>query len=1512
MRLRVLATAVALCAASGLGAPPCALAATADTSRDALGVLIAQGNYWQAHRRGDLAAQAWEKVLRIDPAQPDALFGMGIVLADRKDGNGAQQYLERLRSAAPDYPRIGELRRRLGEASASDVIIDDARRLEQGGQRAAAVDAYRRALAGKPADPALQLEYYQALASTPQGWDEARRGLEQLAREHADDPRYALAYAQHLTYRAQTRRTGIARLAELASDGTVGKDARRSWRQALLWLGARPSDASMYRAYLDAAGEDAAVSAKLDSLVHEDEQARERAQQDAAQTVRGKTIAAGFAALDAGDIDAARTAFSSILTSAPNDSNALGGMGIAALKREQFAQARSYLERASRSGNAARWKASLATATYWADLSEALGAQSNGDTAKAKTLFERAIALDPSDPSGQAMLGDMLLASGNAAGAEQAYRMALRRDAGYPDAIRGLVGALAAQGRGDEALVFANQLNAEQRASAGGIDRLRAEAQAAEARTALAHGDFGRARSLLEEALAGMPDDPWLRLDLAHIYVREGALATARSMMDGLLAEHPDMVDARYASALLAADMQDWKRGLAELARIPTANRTDAMALLQHRLWVHEQADLAARMAAGGDRRAALATLEAAEPVAGSEPELIGALATGYLHAGSPERALWIARQALGRAPGNPDLLLQYAGILMNAGQEAELGEAMRRLGAMHLTARQHSDFDKLKLAIVIRRADDIRLRGDLAAAYDVIAPWLAAMPESADLQAMLARLYSAAGDDRHALACYHVALRRRPDDGGLLVAALAAATSVKEFSEAENLAARLLKVEPDSPEAMAGVGRMYRAEGKLSLAEQWLRRALVAANAPAGGSGGPGSSHDWGGWARRANATPLPGTNPFAGKNAVPDASGESAPDALRRPIPILPAAASLAPERGDDRPYLPTSVSSTVPYYQPPEQPPYQTVANAVSDTADEPVPLDRIARSHAAPRPIGRGASGAFARPIEALDDSGYGSEPSGAEQSSGPAQSADEDPDTPWPLSPMGRDARRERASGAGAAAADRPVRAAASRLATAKRAKRTVEARSHDVRPYAPRPYTYADSDAQAEQPYLPPPPPSRYAMRDDEAGLAPAVDPAYRRGAAAPARRSIAESPVRGVADELAQIDRAQSSTLTAGVVFRNRDGEDGLSNLSDIETPIEGRIKAGNGHVVVKATAVALDAGTASNAPTTLSRFGLGLSSSGGAYGSQTANGVGLSVGYEARHWSGDAGTTPLGFLHPTPVGGLRYDGAITDKVAYSLEVARRAVTESLLSYAGARYKDDFTGKTVDWGGVTSNGARAQLAWDDGRSGAYANASYQFYVGRNVVTNTAFKGGGGFYTRLFRDADQTLTVGVNTTLMHYAKNESYFTYGQGGYFSPQQYVIVNLPIEWMGRNGAFTYDLKGSVGVQHYRTSSVAYFPLGDSISATASANDTNAPDAHATYPGSSKTGLSYAFKAVGEYQFAPQLTAGAMASLGNAYNYREWIAAVYVRYSFTGQGGAPAFPPSPLSSMYASSLSD
>ncbi|GJH01792.1 cellulose synthase subunit BcsC-related outer membrane protein [Paraburkholderia terrae] len=1565
IRQRALVIGVAL--TLGAGAAASAFAQAQPQPNDPMNVLIDQGKYWQSHKRGDLAEQAWLKVLRIDPKQPDALYGMGIVMSDRKDGAGAQQYLARLRQAAPNYPNIDELARRLGQSSPTDQAVNDARRLAQAGQQASAAQAYRQALGPKPTNPQLALEYYQTLGSSPQGWEEARRGLEQLAREHPDDPRFALAYAQHLTYREANRREGIEQLAQLSKDSVVGAQAKAAWRQALLWLGVRASDAPLFQAYLSAVPDDAAVKARADSIAEQDRHASERAQQNAGADARGRTIADGFAALDRGDLVTAKARFTSVLASAPNDGDALGGMGVALLKQEQFAQARDYLLRASQQGGAARWREALNSATYWMYTSEGLGEQSNGNLTQAKASFEKAIAVSPGDVTAQTALGDLLMQSGDPRGAEAAFRMALRRQADNPDAIRGLVGALAAQGRGDEALSFANQLTDEQRKKVGGADRLRGEAQAAQARAAEARGDLGTARSLFEDALLSNPDDPWLRLDLARIYAKQGAYANAKSIMDGLIALHPDMPDAFYASALLAADMQDWRYGLSQLERIPLNKRTDAMAVLQHRLWVHQQCDEAVALAKSGRVAQARGLLQNAEPIAGTNAELIGAIASAYVNTGDTPRALMMVRSAVARAPNDPGLLLTDAGILLNAGQDIELGEVMRRLASMQLTGQQRSDFEKINVAIVVRRTDALRQANDLASAYDVLSPWLAARPNDPDILAALARLYTANNDNANALATYRLALVQNPTDMGLLLNAAGAATQIRKFDFAESTLKQALRIAPNNPDALAAMGRMYRAQGRNSLAAQYFQRSLIAQNAPlarpgatAAGANGQPVPSGWDVPLRPRGPIPLPGTNPFANR-ASADASNSVPFPAQNTGLTTQPSSMPAMPV------YIPPTQPVTAPYapYVAP-QPASQinsleTLAPQAAVTGSETPDADGYG-----PDQYGSSQSGGGLAPGQAYPAQGYAQQPyqqpyqqgyqqqAPAQQYQQPvyAQPNDAYASTPWPMSPQSQAAAQAQATqGMNAQPASKKrttknARPTNSNAAYAQQqggyaqggypqggapqqayAQPYPQQQGYPQQPYSQQPYPQQRAYAQQpypqqqayQQPYQPQPPQQAYAQQgytNQGYGLVPYIP---QPPAPYPTRNAQmqdgqnrqypqpAQPQPLTVEEELAQINREQTSTVSGGIQFRNRDGENGLSNLTDIEVPLQGRIRAGDGHVTVEVTPVTLDAGTASSSSNTLARFGSAQTDqTSNPYGSQTATGVGVDVGYQYRGLKADVGATPFGFREQNIVGGVQYKGGLTDKVSYRLTAARRAVTDSLLSYAGAR--DALT--NLEWGGVTSNGLRADIGWDDGTSGLYANLAGDYYDGRHVASNNSVKGGGGVYTRLYKDADQTFTVGVNTTLMHYNKNLSYFTYGQGGYFSPQQYAILNLPIEWTGRNGPFAYDLKASIGVQHYRQDDSPYFPLDPNLQSDAASRFASAkqpvPDTNAVYPGQSKTGVSYSIDAVGEYQLAPQLTVGAAASFGNAYEYREFVAAVYVRYAFTKQTGLPVFPPSPLRSSY------
>ncbi|MEF9672196.1 cellulose synthase subunit BcsC-related outer membrane protein [Pseudomonas sp. PCH446] len=111
------------------------------------------------------------------------------------------------------------------------------------------------------------------------------------------------------------------------------------------------------------------------------------------------------------------------------------------------------------------------------------------------------------------------------------------------------------------------------------------------------------------------------------------------------------------------------------------------------------------------------------------------------------------------------------------------------------------------------------------------------------------------------------------------------------------------------------------------------------------------------------------------------------------------------------------------------------------------------------------------------------------------------------------------------------------------------------------------------------------------------------------------------------------------------------------------------------------------------------------------GSPGSQQANGVGLAVAMENPEHGikADIGVSPVGFTYNTVIGGVSLDQPLVSSpnMHYSIALSRRPVTDSLTSFAGT--EDRRTG--VKWGGVTANGGRAQLGYDDQEVGSTATA---------------------------------------------------------------------------------------------------------------------------------------------------------------------------------------------------------
>jgi cellulose synthase operon protein C len=399
----------------------------------------------------------------------------------------------------------------------------------------------------------------------------------------------------------------------------------------------------------------------------------------------------------------------------------------------------------------------------------------------------------------------------------------------------------------------------------------------------------------------------------------------------------------------------------------------------------------------------------------------------------------------------------------------------------------------------------------------------------------------------------------------------------------------------------------------------------------------------------------------------------------------------------------------------------------------------------------------------------------------------------------------------------------------------------------------------------------------------------------------------------------MAAIAAESGPIIQGGFALRGRSGEDGLSRLTEIGVPIEGYFSPFyTGTVRLQAVPTYLTAGTPG--VDALLRFGkeaqLALVpgttlASLPLPGSQNATGVSLNVGYAYQMFAGEIGTTPLGFPVENLVGrlALMWPGPATLTTAYPrippvpttvtkplqirLEGVRQAVTDSLLSYAGT--KDPVSG--LVWGGVIKTGGDLLVSYDDGDFGVYGGGGLATIDGKSVASNSEVEGIVGAYIRPWRTANQAFKVGLNLNYMSYDKNLRFFTFGQGGYFSPQNYLNASIPLEYTGQYGRLSWLAAAALGIQTFHENSSPFFPTDPGKQNALQAAFGSA----ASYPARNVTGPSFNINGQLEYQLDNGFSFGGLAGINNAQNFTEGVGKVYLRKSF-GLLPAASFLPRPL----------
>ncbi|MBX5452528.1 MAG: BCSC C-terminal domain-containing protein [Acidobacteriia bacterium] len=883
-------------ATAGLNPPP--------SPQNAIAVLLKQAKLWRATGQLQAAVEALHRALRLDPGNPDVLASLVEIESERGQRASAQEALARLRQVAPQDPRIATLALLVQAGPVDKDALAEARRLASEGRTAAAIAAYRRAFHDFVPQNDLAVEYYETLAGTETGWDEARQGLSRVIRDNPQDLRAQLAYAQILTYREPTRVEGIRRLLALSDQPPIADAVRKALRQALSWLPQTSSSVPLYEAYLQRFPGDTAISNLL-NLARNPELAAKSGDP-------GRARMAGFEALRRGRLDEAARLFQAALDRDAQDSDALGGLGLVRLRQGRIDEGRSLLQRAiaAKPAEKAKWQAALEGTRggiRWAEV-KSLAAQ--GRTAEAEALLRRLMGAKP-NAGALLLLADLQQRQGKLQAAEASYRQALAIEPKSGPALIGLAGVLAREGRAREA----EALYAEAETVSSGAAARRARAQLL--REQAQQADPSAQVGLYRAALASDPNNPWIRLDLARVLEKQGRKAEAQALWTEALNAPQPSTETIEAATYFAMETNDLPKAAALIGRLPPGMRTPDMNALVARVAFEDDVR---RIVASNTREIARARLLAlaaqSDPEGFRGAEVIRALARLGDQVGAREAA----NTALAATP-QPTAAqrIAYAGALLEAGQAAEVPALLRGLDGAALTPDQARAVAQLRTGAAVRMSDTLSQEGHLADAYDQLAPALARNPTDPDLNMALARLYLAQRQPRKALAIDEALLQRDPQNLSVRQAAVDAAIAAGELGRARRWADEGTKLFPTDPRAFMIVAGVARAEGNDGAALRALRTArnlrlqqLAPDRRTAGASLGPGGM---------SRNTPDPPSSPTVPMETAPpqrlalatngayltDASPPVAENPFRRnaayaPLPLNPDFNAMAGSIGND----------------------------------------------------------------------------------------------------------------------------------------------------------------------------------------------------------------------------------------------------------------------------------------------------------------------------------------------------------------------------------------------------------------------------------------------------------------------------------------------------------------------------------------------------------------------------------------------------------------------------------
>lgn len=1330
-------------------------------------ILLEQAEFWESEGRFDLALQSLERVLTNDPDNIEALSHVGELRLKQGDLAKARSIVIRLKDLPGASSVVEQLESEIEVASLDMSQVRDARNLANAGDYNASVRLYERLFEGRSIPDRYAIEYYLTMAGIDSRWPEAMRAMQALADRRPENSEYALAAAQILSYREETRRDALRRLRVLSQQPRTRQAALNAMRETLSWLGARPEDISLYEAYLEERPDDVPIRAKLDAV----------------RNPQGETLVLmlnqeGYDQLEVGDVESAEQSFAAALDEDSTNAQSLAGLGIVRGRQERFSEAAELLREAMRRDpvNRLDFVRALNSVSFWADMQDARRAKELGELGTARRILE---TIEPRSESERAELailrGEIAMEMEAWTEARQHYAEAYQIT---PENGAGFIGLLSAMTQGSSVTEVEYFLASERARNTErfGEDRLRAAAAKARGWIALKRNDLQAASGWYSIAIELDPSDPWVRLEAARLMAQTGGTLEAESLFSGAgLSADPQLI---HAAALFYAGQEQWDKSYVVLRGVPSDLRTPGIRDMLGRAELRENISrIQLRHSPRNQRETRQALLGLYSPF-DTHPDDSQLLAATLIEIGSEDAAIAILRQSSSmRDSSEVKALADNASLLISAedlpGAKAILDQLQLNIMGMSNTqlAQVATVYDTYTVALARHQME----QGSLERARMQVALVLEANPVHSPALRTAAEIEVRSGRFDHGLAKYKLALDLDPGDREALRGAVGAAIQGGRFRSAADLLDAALLTDPDDPVLYSLVADLGKASGDIRTAIEATEKArqlelaqqgMFSASGPAGPDGFGGSGNPF----RNAERALTPQRNPFA--PTQPDASTSIQP--APRPIPMDTATDIEAS-------FMPAGVVR-------------------VSDFSRE--QLDLTWQPGILPYVPGYHND----MVLELVQDSQTRPEPRQNEESS-----------------PEDFTAQRFR--------------------------ERLREIEDQDQR--------LPDPDA---------------ALPDLSNGNYDNYD------------------------WQIAELQARSMPSFGAGLGFRYRTGDEGLSQLTELETPAEMGLPIGDG-LTFTAQPAYLSSGVISDSPFELRRLGtLGTIAADERQAPDSisdAGGVALSAKYELGGLEAEIGMSPIGYEVTNIVGNVAFRHNFENGVGFNVKASREPVTDSVLSYAGV--EDPVTGEV--FGGAVDNRISGGVSLATTSSSIYANVAMSSITGERIKNNTGFQFDTGALFDFFAEEDRSLRTGLTFTYFGYEENRRYFTLGHGGYFSPQQFMTAQVPVEFEIERNRIRLAARGALGFQYFSEDAAPFFPYNPELTAdlidvavqdAEDLNLTDLPDIE--YDAMRETNLALSAGADFSYRITPTLAFEALARLDRVADYTEVQARFGLRHLFEG----------------------